>query len=304
MKRCPTCNRTYADESISFCLADGTLLSAPYDSPGAEAPPTEVLNSPWGEVPPTQPARPATLTMTSRPAAHKDEATGIDSAERKRSSLGWVAMVLALGMIGVAVLTVRFFLKRQNETIASLPAQASPVASPAQSPPAQASPIQAATNPSSSPLAVLTKPTPQPSTEAKVIPSPAKSPAENIGQATLDADPVLFPPAPTPCGPGQSPEYNRIFSGREVDSKARLLSKPEPTYTEKARQNQISGTVVLRAVLSANGQVTNIYAVSGLPDGLTERAIEAAKQIKFVPATKGCHPVSMWMELQYNFNLY
>ena len=31
MKRCPDCNRTYADDSISFCLADGQLLSASYD---------------------------------------------------------------------------------------------------------------------------------------------------------------------------------------------------------------------------------------------------------------------------------
>ncbi len=40
MKRCPQCNRTYADETITFCLADGTLLSAPYD-PGA----TQILPS-------------------------------------------------------------------------------------------------------------------------------------------------------------------------------------------------------------------------------------------------------------------
>jgi hypothetical protein len=31
MKACPTCNRTYADESLTYCLADGSLLSAPYD---------------------------------------------------------------------------------------------------------------------------------------------------------------------------------------------------------------------------------------------------------------------------------
>ena len=29
MKRCPQCNRTYSDESFSFCLDDGALLSAP-----------------------------------------------------------------------------------------------------------------------------------------------------------------------------------------------------------------------------------------------------------------------------------
>lgn len=50
MKKCPTCNRTYADESITFCLADGSLLSAPYDSPDTlriptprNTDPTEVL---------------------------------------------------------------------------------------------------------------------------------------------------------------------------------------------------------------------------------------------------------------------
>ena len=107
-----------------------------------------------------------------------------------------------------------------------------------------------------------------------------------------------------PGGGGGGTDYNKVFSGREVTSKARVLSKPEPTYTEAARKNQITGTVVLRAVFSSGGSVTNIHAVSGLPDGLTERAIAAAKQIRFVPATKDGRPVSMWMELQYNFNLY
>jgi TonB family protein len=107
-----------------------------------------------------------------------------------------------------------------------------------------------------------------------------------------------------PGGGGGGNDYSRIFSGKEVTSKARVLEKPEPTYTEAARKNQITGTVVLRAVFSAGGSVTNIHAVSGLPDGLTERAIAAAKQIRFMPATKDGHPVSMWMELQYNFNLY
>jgi protein TonB len=89
-----------------------------------------------------------------------------------------------------------------------------------------------------------------------------------------------------------------------VTSKARLISKPEPQYTEDARKNQVVGTVVLKVVFSSNGSVTNIRTVSGLPYGLTERAIAAARQIKFVPATKDGHPVSMWMQLEYNFNLY
>jgi cell division septation protein DedD len=31
MKQCPTCSRTYADESLSYCLDDGALLSASYE---------------------------------------------------------------------------------------------------------------------------------------------------------------------------------------------------------------------------------------------------------------------------------
>ena len=101
---------------------------------------------------------------------------------------------------------------------------------------------------------------------------------------------------------GGGTDYNRVFSGKDVTSKPRILEKPEPQYPETARKNQVTGTVVLRAVFSSSGQVTNIVAISRLPDGLTEQAIEAARQIRFVPATKDGHPVSMYMQLEYNFN--
>src|SRR6185295_6538348 len=73
------------------------------------------------------------------------------------------------------------------------------------------------------------------------------------------------------------------YRASEVEQKARLLSKPEPQYTEEARRNQISGTVVLRVVFSSTGEVLQIRAVRTLPFGLTERAIAAARQIKFTP---------------------
>jgi len=90
----------------------------------------------------------------------------------------------------------------------------------------------------------------------------------------------------------------------EADQKVRLVSKPEPHYTEEARRNQITGTVVLRVVFSSSGEITRIHAVNQLPFGLTERAIAAARAIKFIPAMKGGRPVSVYMQLEYNFNLY
>ena len=53
MKRCTKCQRTY-DDSLTFCLVDGTVLSPPYDPQAtlentiratSEPPPTEVLRS-------------------------------------------------------------------------------------------------------------------------------------------------------------------------------------------------------------------------------------------------------------------
>jgi protein TonB len=97
---------------------------------------------------------------------------------------------------------------------------------------------------------------------------------------------------------------NKVYTTKDVTSKARILSRPEPQYTEEARRNQVTGTVVLRAVFSASGAVTNIKAVKGLPDGLTEKAIAAARQIKFVPAQKEGRNVSQYIQIEYNFNLY
>ena len=95
-----------------------------------------------------------------------------------------------------------------------------------------------------------------------------------------------------------------IRHGDEVTTKARVLAKPEPRYTEEARRAQIKGTVVLRVVFSADGIIRHILVIRDLPFGLTEGAIEAARKIRFTPATIDGVPVSMFVQLEYNFNLY
>ena len=99
-------------------------------------------------------------------------------------------------------------------------------------------------------------------------------------------------------------DIDRIYRAPEVEVRARVVSKPEPQYTEEARRNQITGTVILSVVFARNGQVTDIRALQSLCCGLTEKAIAAARQIRFVPATRGGQNVSMHMQLEYNFNLY
>jgi len=108
-----------------------------------------------------------------------------------------------------------------------------------------------------------------------------------------------------PGGDNANPDdRDRVYSSPQVETRARVLLKPEPQYTEQARRDGITGTVILRVVFSRSGEITNIRAMQSLPGGLTEKAVAAARQIRFVPATRNGQPVSMYMQLEYNFNLY
>jgi len=291
IKRCPSCNRTYSDESISFCLADGALLSAPYPSSKDEAPATEILTPPSrAAVSPTQPAKPAIPTITRLPEFRGVTLAETEAESHENRGIVWVAVVFAvLALVGVGLL-VRYAMRDSSESTSAV-AQPGPIT--VNNTPSSSVSPNAATNPGSNPAS------PSP-----VIGDTSRG---DKSAAKLEADPTLFPPDSRQLNsPAASPatDSSKIFRGSEVDQKPRILSKPEPSYTEEARKNQIDGTIVLRVVFSSHGTVTNIHAVSGLPNGLTERAIAAARQIKFVPATKDGRPVSMWMELQYNFNLY
>ena len=90
---------------------------------------------------------------------------------------------------------------------------------------------------------------------------------------------------------------------------ARILSKPDPEPAKEV-PTEPEATIVLRAIFTADGKVTNVHFVNATPKDIPketveifkERAIKAAKLIKFIPATKDGRPVSMFMQLEYNFN--
>jgi TonB family protein len=92
-----------------------------------------------------------------------------------------------------------------------------------------------------------------------------------------------------PAGPGMRPV---------------ITYKEKAKYTEEARQNKVQGTVSLSVIFTADGRISGIRVVRGLPDGLTEKAIEAAQRIKFQPAMKNGQPVSVRMTLEFNFAVY
>ncbi len=109
-------------------------------------------------------------------------------------------------------------------------------------------------------------------------------------------------------GPGNGPGGGGADAPPEMPKgpsvALKIISKPQPQYTEEARKNQISGTVRLKVIFNSNGSVGSITAVSGLGYGLTEKAIAAARNIRFEPQLKNGVPTSISKTIEYNFNLY
>ncbi|MDX6613705.1 MAG: hypothetical protein QOD75_2891 [Blastocatellia bacterium] len=96
----------------------------------------------------------------------------------------------------------------------------------------------------------------------------------------------------------------RIYKRDEVTVTAKITKKALPSYTEEARRNRTSGTVILEMVLRASGEVTDIIVIQGLPHGLNDMAVRAAKGTKFEPATKDDQKVSQYARIEYGFYLY
>jgi len=102
----------------------------------------------------------------------------------------------------------------------------------------------------------------------------------------------------TPVSP---PDTREVFGKTELDKTARLLDAPAAKYPDSAVAAKAKGEVRLRLVLAADGTVKYIFPMKPLKYGLTEAAMEAAKQIKFEPGIRKGHRASQFYTLSYEF---
>ena len=82
-----------------------------------------------------------------------------------------------------------------------------------------------------------------------------------------------------------------------------VISTPSAEYSREARKKQIEGTVMLSLVVSKEGLPTDVQVVNGLGYGLDEKAVDAARQYRFQPATKDGKPVAVQIKIEVNFRL-
>ena len=82
-----------------------------------------------------------------------------------------------------------------------------------------------------------------------------------------------------------------------------ITYKPNPVYTDEARQLRLEGEVLLEVSFAANGQLHVNRIVRGLGHGLDEAAISAANKMRFKPALRNGQPVDSTAVVHVVFQL-
>ena len=87
-------------------------------------------------------------------------------------------------------------------------------------------------------------------------------------------------------------------------SLATCLYCPEPPYTKEARKAKLQGTITLRVLIGADGRAKRVQVLKGLGLGLDERATEAMRAWRFVPARNARRePAASWVTVETRFQL-
>jgi protein-export membrane protein SecD len=120
MKLCPACSRVYDDDSLRFCLEDGTNLVD--KSAATVAPPTLAL--------PTQQSQIPTMKQAFQPAsAPVDEAQGppvVPPTTEKRRVLPWLLAAAALLFLGSSIVLAVFVMRPKSALLWHLTLEVDP----------------------------------------------------------------------------------------------------------------------------------------------------------------------------------
>jgi len=112
---------------------------------------------------------------------------------------------------------------------------------------------------------------------------------------------VATPTPATPVPEEKQPSANAvdeecpspIYQRSGVTQMASLKEQLQVSYTPEAVQNNVEGKIVLRLMVCSDGRVSDVTIDERLSFGLTERAIESIKKVRFQPALLGTQPVSV-----------
>lgn len=105
------------------------------------------------------------------------------------------------------------------------------------------------------------------------------------------------------AGPGDKGGIGGGPRGKGVFVQAKILTQPEPEYSDEARKAKLQGSVILQIEVDERGFPSHITIVQGLGLGLDERAVEAVRKWRFKPATLNGKPIASPARVDVGFRL-
>jgi len=106
--------------------------------------------------------------------------------------------------------------------------------------------------------------------------------------------------APTPVVKVEKPKGPARVSSGVVQGLA--ISQPHPVYPPIAKAAHVSGAVVLHAMISKTGTITNLTVVSG-PEMLRASALDAVRNWRYKPYVLNGEPTEVDTTVTVNFNI-
>jgi hypothetical protein len=88
------------------------------------------------------------------------------------------------------------------------------------------------------------------------------------------------------------------------DKKLLIIATPAPSYSPRARENNVEGIVIAKVTFSADGTVSKIAVVKSLPGDLVRQVVFSALRWKFLPREVGGEPVAMTRLVEFYFDIY
>lgn len=229
----------------------------------------------------------------------------------KRATIPLAYMVEII-LIGIAILIPLLITQALPKTMLTVAIMAPPPPPPPPPPPTPAAPVRVVKRLSSEEL--MRAPTVIPKTIAKVKDEPEPPPSGAVGvvggvpggMPGGSVGGVLgglisssAPPPPPPPPKAVTPK--RIRLGGQVEA-AKLMFHPNPEYPPLAKMARIQGTVRLEAIISTDGTIQDLKAVSGHPL-LVKAAMDAVARWRYQPTLLNGEPVQVVTEVDVNFTL-
>ncbi len=139
--------------------------------------------------------------------------------------------------------------------------------------------------------------------EAEVAPTPMPIPVVKVvptSPSVVEVSPTVVPvrPAPVHDEPPEATRGDLVGPGPGVVEPS-LVSSPKIMYPPLARQQRVTGKVIVLVLVDEEGSVAESRLQQGIPSrtGVNEAVLQGVRTARFRPATKNGIPVRMWRTL-------